>query len=512
MADDLINLGASPTDAILGNSAISPDLLSQPLSPQTVQENQGQPMLPEPSISKAIQSLGIGLINGDQSGRGIAGGLADATQFYSGEEQRAQRNYLLQKQLENQGKRQQLAEYELLGRMRSRQLADAATLQKSATINKLKQENPEIADLIDLDPKEAAKALAAKANGTNTGSAALQSGLTGQPLLDALPPQDAANVKLIVDGKIDPKSFARSGKLPYYTALAAQVDPTFDATNYSKRSKVINAFNSGNESHTVNQLKTAINHGNELYDKVDKLHNLSGFPFVTYANAAKNFYQDKAGSTAVNDYNNLLGKYVDENTRVYLPGGGTEKDRSEAKEPLKDDRTTDQLKSAIPDSVRLMLGKMDALDDQYRQGTGTSLKYQFLSPKQRGILVKMNLVDPEEVGVDAGAANLPDDAPPPAPVPAPAPAAIDPNANAQPVQSSVFANSIGPVPQGAPAAMPAQVPMQGMLDDDPTDAGAATAEQSGADPDIQNLSDEDIQNLADKYQTTPDVVRQQLGL
>lgn len=511
MADDLINLGASPTDAILGNSAITPDLLSQPLSPQTVQDNQNQPMLPQPTISQAIQSLGIGLINGDQSGRGIAGGLADAATMYDGQKQVALRNALIQQQSQRADRQQQLSEYELLGRMRSRQLTEAALLQKQATIAKLKQENPEIAPLIDLDPKIAAKALAAKASAQSGGA---NSDLTGQDLLNTLNPEDKANVQGIVAGKLDPKMFSRSGKTAYYTGLAARVDPTFDAVNYGKRVKTVNDFATGPAATTVNQLKTALNHGNDLYDKIDGLDNLSGFPLVTYANMAKNFLADKSGSKAVNDYNNILGKYVKESTSVYSKTGGSEEERKDAQSSLGDDKTADQLKSALSGSTNMMMGKLDALDDQYRQGTGTNLKYQFLSPKQRGILVKMGQADPTEVGVDASAANLKDNTPP---EPIPPSSAIDQNqTTTPPIRSSVFANSIGPVPTNDPAAMPEPIQTQGMLDDDPDDDAddtaptAATSSAPAFDPKV--LSDDDIQRLADKYQTTPDVVKQQLGL
>lgn len=503
MANDLINLGNSPTDAILGNSAISPDLLSQPLSPQTVQENQGQPMLPEPSISKAIQTLGIGLINGDQTGRGVAGGIADAASLYDGERQRAIRNDLIQRQMARQDRQEKLNEYELLGRMRTRQLAEAAEIEKRGSISRLKSSNPELADLIDLDPKSAAKAIAAKASGT----VGIDSGLTGQPLLDSLPSQDAENVKLIVAGKLDPSKLQRQ-KIPYYTALAAKVDPTFDATNYSKRNKVINAFSSGSEAHTVNQLKTALNHGNDLYDKIDALHNIDGFPGATYANKIKNIYKDSRGDTAVNDYNNILGKYVDESTGVYLKGGGTEKDRAEAKAPLGNDKTTAQLKSAMRDSTNLMLGKLDALDDQYRQGTGTGLKYQFLSPKQRGILVKMGAVDPAEVGVDASAANLPEGSPAPIAQPAPVSQNVDPNAVPMQPASSVFENNMGSVP----ASGPVSAAPQGMLDDDAQEAADDNAGSTEGAGDTSDLSDQDIQALADKYGKTPDEVKQELGI
>lgn len=122
-------------------------------------------MLPEPTISKALQTLGMGLVNGDLNGRGIAGGLIDANTLYQAEQQRGYRLALQQRQLDRQDRADKLNEYELLGRMRTRQLAEAATIEKRESIKRLKESNPEFADLIDLDEKAAAKAIAAKTGG-----------------------------------------------------------------------------------------------------------------------------------------------------------------------------------------------------------------------------------------------------------------------------------------------------------------------------------------------------------
>ena len=58
---------------------------------------------------------------------------------------------------ERAARRDQLAEYELLGRIQDRQNAEAAAIRKTKALDDLKRENPELGTLFDLDPDLAGK-------------------------------------------------------------------------------------------------------------------------------------------------------------------------------------------------------------------------------------------------------------------------------------------------------------------------------------------------------------------
>lgn len=106
-----------PTDPILGgNSTMSPELLNQPLLPQTVQPGANGSMLPKPTISDMMLTAGLALMTG--------GGISQVALNMNELQKRTR--------LEAREEREsQLKEYELLGRIRERQLAEMQALQRA---------------------------------------------------------------------------------------------------------------------------------------------------------------------------------------------------------------------------------------------------------------------------------------------------------------------------------------------------------------------------------------------
>lgn len=132
-----------------GATAIDPAVLNKPFVPPS------QPMLAPPTMSQKLIAAGLAMIAADKAGMGGMGSVAAGLGAYNdqmvkyGEEKRKET-------------RERLAEYEILGRIRERQMTEMQAFKKATMLERLKKENPEMADLIDLDPEAAAKAIAAK--------------------------------------------------------------------------------------------------------------------------------------------------------------------------------------------------------------------------------------------------------------------------------------------------------------------------------------------------------------
>lgn len=151
--NDLINLGATPSDPILGDVQMSAEMLNSPLLPQTAQPNQDGRFLPKRSLSQNMMDIGSALLVADQEGAG------SAVKYLQGLQQQREKDELIKQKMERQ---EQLKEYELLGRIRERQLAELQAQRKLELARKLKERNPDLADIIDLDPKKAAEVMASQ--------------------------------------------------------------------------------------------------------------------------------------------------------------------------------------------------------------------------------------------------------------------------------------------------------------------------------------------------------------
>jgi hypothetical protein len=185
-----------------------------------------------------------------------------------------------------------------------------------------------------------------------------------------MPAALAAQVKGLAEGRMAfPAGFAL--KSPYWQAMisrVAQYDPSFDAVNYNARSKTRNAFTSGREAQQVNALNTAIGHLGEMANAGEALYQ-GNVPVVnTFVNAASKFF----GDPALTNFQAVRDRVVDEVTRLYRGAGGAEQDIKRGLENFSSGASPAQRAGAIRETLDLMKSKMDALEQQYHQGMGTT--------------------------------------------------------------------------------------------------------------------------------------------
>lgn len=379
------------------------------------------PMIAPPTTSQKLIAAGLAMIAADRAHLGLGGSLAAGMGAYN--------DVLTNSKNEAAKQRlQQLSEYELMSRIQDRHQTELAMQKKLEAGARIKTAYPELADLYDADPEAAIKIISAKAdpktkfenvggtlykmeegkdpipygpNGQPLGktdpNTPDNSGLTGQDFLDSLKDQaHAARIKALAQGQYSLNKRAKTYNQDMQDVL--QYDPEATEINLNARQATRKAFTSGQPATAVTQLNTALGHAAKLMSLVDALHNVDGIPGATYWNAAKNAYRSSGGKdTALKDYNSVLQNFVDESAKVYNPGGGTEPERKARMESLAASGGPDQIKSALTQQIGLMTSKLDALDQQYKNGMGTmAKKYEFLSPEARKTLMDAGMLDPSE--------------------------------------------------------------------------------------------------------------------
>jgi hypothetical protein len=195
--------------------------------------------------------------------------------------------------------------------------------------------------------------------------------LQGDAALAKLP----ATVRNQVQGVLDGRQMLPSGtasKDPYWKSiiqLANQVDPSFDAVNFNARAATRKDFTSGPTSKNINAINTAIGHLSDFSDAADKLGN-GGYDWV---NAGKNKITPGGSErgVALNNFNTIKNGLTSELTRVWRQAGGTEQDIKDWAATIGDSKSPEELRGAMSTIGGMLESKLNALQDQYRQGMGT---------------------------------------------------------------------------------------------------------------------------------------------
>lgn len=194
-----------------------------------------------------------------------------------------------------------------------------------------------------------------------TGASGAQ-GPTGNDFLKGLKPSDAAQVKALAEGRQPFPTGMSYAKLQPLIAAVTQYDPTFDAANYTARSKARSDLTSpnGTGGKTINSLNTAIQHLGRLSDLIETEDN-SNIPIV---NAVMNPLRTAGGSTAVTNFNAVQPQAMKEIERLWRGAGGSEGDINALKDSLSKNAGKQQQREALQEFVNLVRGKLDSTEQQ----------------------------------------------------------------------------------------------------------------------------------------------------
>lgn len=412
--------GPTPADAP-GVAAAPPQ--GPPLDPTTEFLQNGEPLVQGPNLGQALLRAGINVLAANGAGVNTSGTVAAGLAGFAD-------NLQEQRKAQNDQRRQALTDYALLGQIKQRQMAEQAATQKVAALQRLKQLNPQMADMIDVDPEGVAAAMTASItpkveklgmgeslvqvkNGqaiplTNPagltmdapqGAAATPGSLPNAPdpqdpngVLAGVAPGVAAQVKALVAGRMpmSPNMY-RSPVGQFLLQKASELDPNFDAVNYNSRNAVRKDFTSGKAATTINALNTAIGHLGVLQEKGDALDkNLDAGGQYPILNWAENKINTAKGGGDVTSYNAAKNSVAGELVNAYRAGGGSEADIQERLKDLSENQSPEQRQKTLSTIGDLLGSKLDAMNDQYRRSMGTAAEdTHFYTPDAISTLKKL---------------------------------------------------------------------------------------------------------------------------
>lgn len=232
--------------------------------------------------------------------------------------------------------------------------------------------------------------------------------VSGDAYLKTLDQGTAALVKALATGR---KAFPSGSALrsPYWQDMLTRVsnyDPGFDEVNYTSRSATRRDFTSGKAANNIRALNTAIGHLGHLAEQIDGTASHSLVPL----NAVENTVLRATGDPGPTNFDATVSALAGELTAVYRGAGGAEADIQRYIQQLNPNASQAQKLGTIRNIIGLLESRLNALNDQYRQGMGTTAQpLQLLDPQSQLIVHKLG-------GFDAsGTPENPQGKPPPPP-------------------------------------------------------------------------------------------------
>lgn len=218
-----------------------------------------------------------------------------------------------------------------------------------------------------------------------------QLAVTGPQFLSTLNQSDQAQVRALTEGRMAFPT-GKAAASPYWQQRlqwVSQYDPSFDAVNYNARAGTRRDFTSGSSSKNIKALNTAIGHLGQLGEQIDGTASHGGFPLATTVNAVENAYKRGRGDSGVTLFDQTAGALAGELTQVYRQSGGAEADIQRYLSELSPNASREQKRAAITNMVGLLKSRLDAINDQYTKGMGTTAQpLQVLDPHAQQVVAK----------------------------------------------------------------------------------------------------------------------------
>lgn len=235
--------------------------------------------------------------------------------------------------------------------------------------------------------------------GTAGGANAPGNQMQGQELLDSLDPKTRNTVIGIVEGRINPTTFSvRNGERARWIQLANQADPTYNMQDYQARVRARQDFVSGKAAANVRSLNTVMGHLEDFSKAAKALDNRS----VQLWNKFANYGLTQVGDPRVTNFEKTANAVESELASLFKGMGATDQEIKAWRETLNASQSPAQLQEGVKTLIRLVESRMDALQQQYRQGMGRQPSPdELLTPKARSIYERLTGSKLESVGPPA---------------------------------------------------------------------------------------------------------------
>jgi hypothetical protein len=197
----------------------------------------------------------------------------------------------------------------------------------------------------------------------------------GEDYLKTLPPADAGMLRAMSEGRMGlPSGYAmRSPKAMQLLAELHQYDPTADAANLPSRIKMRTDATSGSLGKTTNSFNTALGHMGSLAQAIEGLDNFGGSTALT---SVVNYGRNTALSNRpeLARFAAARKAVADELAKAFAGTQGAVSDREHWLEVFSENKSPKALRASIAEAANLLSSKIQASEDQYNLGMGTTGK------------------------------------------------------------------------------------------------------------------------------------------
>lgn len=281
-----------------------------------------------------------------------------------------------------------------IGTFDIRESPDVVAQQAGANWRTMQEQAGQNARAKDSNAIEAAKADPFGTLGINknvSSVATAGAGLSGEDFLKTLPPNLAAQVKAMTEGRLQISPNQRSPQQQQLIQLAMQYEPGTDQTTYVSRAATAKDAATGTLAKSNNALNTLAGHLAELHDAAAALHNTS----LPWVNSVKNWASDAMGDPRLKTFNTNVHGVIDEFEKVYRSSGGTQAGIDEWKRNLGDANSPEQFQAVMAKGAEMVESKLEANNAQYAQGmSGKVGSYSSITPKAQAAFDKIRGVKP----------------------------------------------------------------------------------------------------------------------
>lgn len=224
-------------------------------------------------------------------------------------------------------------------------------------------------------------------------SSAATNGKSGTEFLSALDKPVADQVKALAEGRMafPVGKAAQSDYWQQMISKVAQYDPSFDAVNYSARSKTRNDIVAGKGATNIKAINTAIAHMGQLNQQMTAMGNTRS----KFYNKAANYLGTKVFGnedlqTKVADVEATAEGVSGEMAKVFRDTGMSEHEIEAWRTKFESSTTPAAQKGTMRSAVHMLYGRMDAIQDAYKTGMGTTAApLDILTPKSKEVVDKL---------------------------------------------------------------------------------------------------------------------------
>jgi hypothetical protein len=172
--------------------------------------------------------------------------------------------------------------------------------------------------------------------------------------------------------------------------LAKQLNPKLNfedaSTEFATKKATERDFAVGQAAKNIRSLNTGIGHLQQLSEAADALNNGDVAALNRLSSQLKRAgFSTEEGTDAVTVFNTIEAAVVGEVASTYKGTGATDQEITDIKKSFSDAQAKHQTKSAVDTTIHLFGSRLNALDSQYKMGTGQE-KFDVLNPESKAIL------------------------------------------------------------------------------------------------------------------------------